>query len=393
MKQKLILILAFVLLLFAFLYFGYAPVREFYRVPEYTGQNNFNYKMPAYDPAKKTILLIGDNKGTELFDLMAPFYLFNLTQRANVYIVAQRKYPINIRKGLYTLPHFTYGEIDSLNIQPSVIVIPRLAADDQGKQDSSIVQWIKSNYTDSTKLLSVCWGSITAGATGLYDGKSLTSHAIRFDNIKKKYPNPAWVKNISVAQTGNLYSTAGVSNAVEGGLTVIRDLFGEELMKALMDSVHYPYPQLKLEHHSVGLSLGINITIAKKIYLQENKTVGVLLQDNMDEFALASVLDTYHRTFPGSIETFSTDGNTVTTKHGLTIIPGGNTISIKNLDELHVLNESLLRKTDQALFGNTVLVKYNSSDKEYLINQCLKRIRQQYGAKFENVVRALLDYN
>ena len=393
MKAKFKYIIVIALLVFAFLYLRYAPVREFYRITEYKGENNFDYRSPAHDSTKKTIVLVADNQGTEIFDLLAPFYLFSLTQKANVYIVAQKKYPVIIRKGLYVLPQYTYQEIDSLNIHPAVIVIPRLSHADKKPEDTSIITWIRNKYVDSTKILSVCWGSVTAAATGLYDGKSLTSHAIKFESIKKQFPNPKWVKNISVTQSGNMYSTAGVSNAVEGSLTIINDLFGEEAMKAVSDSIHYPYAKPKMAHQSIELTTGNNLTIAKKIYFKKNKKLGILIQDDIDEFKLATVLDTYHRTFPGSIETYTTSVKSVTTKHGLTIIPTGDEKEIKNLDELHVLNSTLISQPAQLAFDSTALVNYNSSDKEYMINLCLNRIKQQYGEKFENVVRVLLDYN
>lgn len=393
MKTTLKYTFVIALLVFAFLYIRYAPVREFYRITEYKGENNFDYRSPAYDSTKKTIILVADNQGTEIFDMLAPFYLFSMTQKANVYIVAQKKYPVTIRKGFYVLPHYTYQEIDSLNIHPAVIVIPRLSHTYEKPKDTTIIKWIRDKYTDSTKLLSVCWGSVTAAATGLYDGKPLTSHAIKFENIKKQYPDPEWVKNISVTQSGNMYSTAGVSNAVEGSLIIIKDLFGEQTMRAVSDSIHYPYSKPKMAHQSIELTTANNLTIAKKIYFKKNKKLGVLLQNDIDEFQLAAIFDTYHRTFPGSIETYTTGAKSITTKHGLTIIPTGEEKEIKSLDELHVLDPTSISQSEQLLFGNTTLVKYDRENKEYMIDLCLNRIRQQYGEKFENVVRVLLDYN
>jgi transcriptional regulator GlxA family with amidase domain len=390
-KWKYIVVIS--LLLALLIYMGYAPLREFYRVDEYKGDNNFTYTRPAHDPSKKTVLLIADNEGTEIFDLLAPFYLFSLTHQANVYIVAQEKYPIRIRKGSFALPHYSYREIDSLNISPAVIVIPRLSNGENNPEDPQIVDWIKSKYVDSTKLLSVCWGSVVAAATGLYDGKPLTSHAIKFDKIKKQFPDPVWQQNVSVTQSGNFYSTAGVSNAVEGSLMVIHDLFGKEVMQAVQDSIRYPYTSPKMEHKSIDLELGSYLTITKKIFLNKNADIGVLLQNNIDEFELASVFDAYHRTFPGSIKTFSMDGRPVTTRHGLTIIPAGDKEKLKDVDELHVLHPTSVKNSELSIAADATIVKYDSTNKEYTINLCLNRIKQQYGPKFENVVRILLDYN
>ena len=90
MTTKLTLIVIIVLLLSAFLYVDYGPLREFYRISEYKGENNFNYTLPYHDRTKNTVLPVADDEGTEIFDVMAPFYLFNLTQKANVYIVSQK---------------------------------------------------------------------------------------------------------------------------------------------------------------------------------------------------------------------------------------------------------------------------------------------------------------
>jgi hypothetical protein len=273
------------------------------------------------------------------------------------------------------------------------MVVPALSPMDAKHQDSNLVKWIKNTYSGSTKLLSVCVGALTAAKTGLYDGKPMTTHALEYTSCKKQFDNPTWVNNISVTQSGNLYSTAGVSNAVEGSLTIIRDLFGEEVMHAVLDNIRYPNATIKVEHRSIELNTGSKLTIANKIYFKKNRKIGVLLQNGIDEFTLAAVLDTYHRTFPGSIETFTTNGNAVTSKFGLTVIPTGKIKEIKKLDELHVLRPDLLTKSEEFIFSNIPIVKYSTLNKEYIINLCLKRINEQYGDEFENIVRSLLDYN
>ena len=53
----------------------------------------------------------------------------------------------------------------------------------------------------------------------------------------------------------------------------------------------------------------------------------------------------------------------------------------------------ILPRSEGSAFANTTLVKYSGSDKEYIIDLCLKRIKDQYGDKFENITRLLLDFN
>jgi transcriptional regulator GlxA family with amidase domain len=369
-----------------------SPVREFMQWKKYKGSNDFAFNQPKFDPTKKTVVIIADTEGTEIFDMMTPFYLFNATEKANVYIVAEKQYPIIVRKGFFLLPQWSFETFDTSNIKPDVIVIPNLSAMDAQHQNPKIVNWIKKQYAPTTHILSVCDGSLTAAATGLYDGKPLTTHASDYADIKKQYDKPQWVNNISVTNSGNLFSTAGVSNAVEGSLTVINHIFGAETMKKVKENINYPHPLPKTEHQSIAIDFKDKLTIGNKVFFKKNKKIGVLLQNGVNEFELAAIMDTYNRTFPKSIESFVLTGTQVTTKYGLTILPTTN-FHQSQFDELHLLNPSVLSKQEQKLFGTTEIVAYDNLKKEYIINYCLDRITIQYGEKYQNIVKLLLDYN
>lgn len=369
-----------------------SPLREFGRTPNYQGANNFNYQPPAYDSLKKTVIITANNDGTELFDMIAPYYLFNATEKANVYIVAKNKFPIVVKKGFFLLPQFTFAEIDSLGINTDVIVIPFLSAGDSLDQDPIIINWIKKHSLADVKILSVCDGAATAAATGIFNGKPITAHASDFAGIKKHFSKPIWVQNISVANSGNLFSAAGVSNAVEGSLMVINKMFGKEIMRRVIEDIKYPYQFAKTEHESTTFDFGDKVAVGKKILFKKNKKIGVLLQNGINEFELAAIMDTYNRTFPKSIESFSAHDLPIKTKYGLTLIPTGK-IHNTNLDELHVINRLSFSKPEQVIFKSSEIVKYDSLQKKYIIDECLQRIRLSYGRKFENVVKLMLDYN
>src|SRR5689334_10509128 len=123
----------------SFIFNSCAPLKEFGKTPVYEKANTFTYPVPGYDSLKKTVVIVANNDGTELFDMMAPYYLFNATGKANVYLVAKNKFPIVVKKGLFVLPQSTFTEIDSLGIKPDVIVIPYLSAADSVHQDPVIV--------------------------------------------------------------------------------------------------------------------------------------------------------------------------------------------------------------------------------------------------------------
>lgn len=369
-----------------------SPIREFGNAPVYEGENSFSYSEPVYNKSKKTVVIIADNDGSEIFDLMAPYYLFNETGEANVYIVAQEKYPVTAMKGIYLLPHFSFTEFDALNITPDAIVIPNLSAMEAEDQDPQIIEWIKENHSGENKILAICDGSLTAAETGLYDGKPITTHASDLELMKKQNNNPVWVKNQSVTISDNLYSTGGISNAVEGSLVVIESLFGKEVMEKVMDDINYPYPQPKIEHQSEALTFGNKLSILSKVIFTDDKKIGVLLQDGINELELAAVIDTYNRVFPEKLQSFVVNGTEITSKNGLTILPTGN-LENAELDELHILSSPGDLEEKANIFGKPEIVMYEQKEEEYIFDHSLRRIHSVYGEDFGNIVKLLLDYN
>ena len=124
---------------------------------------------------------------------------------------------------------------------------------------------------------------------------------------------------------------------------------------------------------------------------KKNYNIGVLLTDSINEFELASVLDTYVRSFPKSINSFSRNGASVSSKYGLTLYPTGD--AKDEVNELHILRQNISDMTEQESFTHAQIVNYDSSSNRYPIEQCLERIATLYGSSFKNCVKLIIDYN
>lgn len=385
-------VLFFLLFLSILVLHAYRPFRNLFTQPApWSGNCVIRSKLPEFDQAKKTVFIIADPALTEMFDMLAPFYLFNATQKANVYIVAKDKMPVLIKRDLFIMPQLSFSEADSMNLHADVIVIPALSIRDE-HQDSTVIAWIKKHFTSETKMLTICDGASTGAATGFYDGKPITCHASDFEAVRKHFSKPIWVQQVSVAKAGNLFSTAGVSNAVEGSLLVIGELFGSEISKKVAADINYPHEEIRLAHQSIALNGSNKFTVVKKILFRNNRNIGLLLENGINELTMATILDTYSRTMPASFKTYILHDSTIQTKYGLSIIYKGNN-EVKGLDELHLAMPESFSREDAMLFRNIKTVRYDTTQKQYLFNTCLKNIAEQYGHQFENFVKISLDYN
>jgi hypothetical protein len=147
-----------------------------------------------------------------------------------------------------------------------------------------------------------------------------------------------------------------------------------------------------LAHKSTALKGGNIFTLVRKILFRKNKSIGLLLENGINEFEMAGILDTFSRIFPASFKTYILNNSTIQTKYGLTLVNTGDS-NTKGLDELHVIMPESYSKEDESYFKNTKIIRYDNLQNEYLINVCLKVIEQQYGAQFQKFVRISLDYN
>lgn len=387
-NKKRIIVFSLPVIIALVVYLRLQPLHWSNNVSSYTGNSNLSSKPLSYDKEKKTVVIMADNEMTELFDLMAPFYLFSEAGKANVYITAPKKYPVATKNGPFIMPHFSYTEMDSLKIHPDVIVIPYMNTPESPIKTS----WIKKHYADSVIILSICDGAWTAAASGIYDGKPLASHATGHEKLKEKFSKPHWVENIRFTQSGNLFSTGGVSNAADGSLAVIEKLFGHETMLRVMKTVHYSYNDLHKSHNSIALNGSGKITALYKILFKENKRIGVVLQSGVNEMEMAAVYDTYNRALPQRVQTIIIDGNSITTRYGLTLL-STDAIIPDHIDQLHLLQNNAMTQKRLHVFKHAQVISYDNYTNDYILDVCLDEIKKEYGQTFYDFVKVTLDYN
>lgn len=393
-SRRKIVVTAGLLLLGVVIYRGLAPIRELMSVQQYTAPRAFAPQSFRFDPSKRTVLIVADNEGTELIDLMAPYNLFSATDQANVYIVAQQQRPIVMDRGVLAMPHLTFHQVDSLGLRADVVAIPAvLSSDPSDSARQTLVDWIRHVVTDSTRVLSICDGARIAAATGLYDGKPITDNAMALDDRKQEFPRALWQEGVSVTRSGNLYSTAGTVNGIEGSLMVIEDLFGKATMKRVADGIRYPHQEIRIEHENRTPGVIPILHGLGKVLFGNDRRIALLLQDGIDELDLSMMLNVYVRSIPESINTVVANGSSVTTRHGLTLIETLNEREEQDIEELHVLAPGSITSGDRERFGPSEIIEYDPQDNRYLLDICLDRVAEIYGRSFADLTMLLMDYN
>ena len=53
----------------------------------------------------KIVVLLVDEEGTEITDLLIPFHILSIPKKLNIIILSQNGNPVSVWKGLYLIPH------------------------------------------------------------------------------------------------------------------------------------------------------------------------------------------------------------------------------------------------------------------------------------------------
>lgn len=305
------------------------PIKAFFEIEPYTGTKIIQQDIHTFDTTRKTVVILASHKGTEIFDLLAPFELFSSTGKLNVWILAPERQPIPLWKGAYLFPSMTLEEFDAKMIVPDLIAIPNIV----DPNNPEIQRWLRKYGNQLT--LSICEGARVVAESQLYNNRSILSHSSSIPQLKEKYKNMSWVTGRRYLQHNNLISTAGVSAAFEGALKAIELLLHTDDMERIIQTYNYPYDVLDTEFNGRQIQWTDQLNILGKVVFSKNDRILGILNDGISELELAAVLDTYTRTFPQSLHTITPTGqSSVVSKYGLQLF--GTTSQITSpVDQIH----------------------------------------------------------
>ena len=136
---------------------------------------------PAYNPGKRTAVVITANSGTEGSDFLAPYAVLGTSGAFNLYAVAPERRITHLFpggtlvRGVDVVPHYSFAEYDAaIGHNPDLIVIPFMPYK-QAPEYQTILQWIRAHAGPRTILLSICAGAKNLANTGLLAGRFVTT--------------------------------------------------------------------------------------------------------------------------------------------------------------------------------------------------------------------------
>jgi transcriptional regulator GlxA family with amidase domain len=106
------------------------------------------------------------------------------------------------------------------------------------KKDSGLIQWVSRLAARASRVACVCSGAFLAAEAGLLTGRRAATHWMLCDELERRYPGVKVERDPIFLRDGGLWTSAGVSAALDLTLALIEeDQGGEVALKAARELV------------------------------------------------------------------------------------------------------------------------------------------------------------
>ncbi|WP_405801481.1 GlxA family transcriptional regulator [Streptomyces sp. NBC_01506] len=170
-------------------------------------------------------------EGFQSLDLSGPFEVF---QQAGLggpgydcRIVAPVAGPVRSTGGLRVHADHAIGDLDPSGID--TLVVAGGTGVDAAVRDPALVGWIAEAGATARRITSVCSGVFLLAATGLLDGRRVTTHWSRDTQLRGEHPELTVDTRPVFVRDGRVWTSAGVTAGMDLALALVEDDLGREV--------------------------------------------------------------------------------------------------------------------------------------------------------------------
>ena len=182
--------------------------------------------------------------GVQLLDVSGPLDVFaeaNVQAQKNAYrllIVAKNAGHIRSSSGVRLVPDLVIGDATEVRIDTLLVAGCPNAA--EVPPDAAVVAWLRRIAPRARRYGSVCSGAFLLAATGLIDGRRVTTHWAVAQQLALHYPSVTVDEDAIHVRDGPLRTAAGVTAGLDLALALVEEDLGRDVaMKVASQLVMY----------------------------------------------------------------------------------------------------------------------------------------------------------
>ncbi|MFF8639014.1 GlxA family transcriptional regulator [Streptomyces pilosus] len=174
-------------------------------------------------------------EGFQPLDLVGPHEVFqHAGQLLGGYrrlVVAPRSGPVSAASGLPVHAGYGVDEVDPEGVDTLVVAGGRGV--DQACFDAGLIGWIRDVGASARRVTSVCSGVFLLAAAGLLDGRRVTTHWAREQQLIREHPGVEVDCEPIFIRDGHVWTSAGVTAGMDLALALVEDDLGRDVAHAV----------------------------------------------------------------------------------------------------------------------------------------------------------------
>ncbi|MXO65402.1 GlxA family transcriptional regulator [Altericroceibacterium endophyticum] len=129
------------------------------------------------------------------------------------------------------LPRRIFASGDGAPSPPAVLVLPPALEHKISPEEArSYAAWLNALHDKGTTLASVCGGALILGETGLFKGRTVTTHWAYRDIMRARFPEAILDTDRLMIDDGDIFTAGGVMAWTDLGLTLVDRFLGPTVM-------------------------------------------------------------------------------------------------------------------------------------------------------------------
>jgi cyclohexyl-isocyanide hydratase len=162
--------------------------------------------------------------------------------QSKVHVIAKALQPVSSDRGLMIMPTCTFETSPGLDL----ICVPGGLGVVEALADAETIDFIRRQGGQAQYVTSVCTGAFLIGAAGLLRGRRAATHWAYVDLLPLV---GARHEKGRIVRDGNVFTSGGVSAGIDFAFSIVAELAGPEVAKAIQLAIEYdPSPPFDAGH-------------------------------------------------------------------------------------------------------------------------------------------------
>ncbi|WP_092534887.1 GlxA family transcriptional regulator [Amycolatopsis arida] len=183
---------------------------------------------------RRRVVIVG-YPDAELLDIACPSDVFDVADRLArpgyaVELVSFTGRAFRCQSGLTLVPH---GRLDRVRAPVDTLIVAGGLGHLDAAADARLVECLRRLAGQARRVCSVCTGATVLAAAGLLDGRRATTHWLDARRLAAAYPAVTVDPAPLYVRDGNVYTSAGVTSALDLSLALVEEDHGPALARRI----------------------------------------------------------------------------------------------------------------------------------------------------------------